>query len=89
MLSGVGPADELRRHGISLVHHSPGVGSNLHDHLRCELYYRCKKPITVNLNMVSTMLFLYSILYAKTHPILKAYADRLLINRAREVKLNV
>jgi choline dehydrogenase len=33
MLSGVGPADELRRHNIQLVHHSPGVGSNLHDHL--------------------------------------------------------
>lgn len=32
MLSGVGPADELARHGIALVHDSPGVGANLHDH---------------------------------------------------------
>jgi len=38
-LSGVGPADELRRHGIGLVHHLPGVGENLQDHpdvvIRC------------------------------------------------------
>ena len=32
MLSGVGPADELQRHGIGVLHHLPGVGRNLHDH---------------------------------------------------------
>lgn len=32
MLSGVGPADELQRHGIGVLHHLPGVGQNLHDH---------------------------------------------------------
>ena len=33
MLSGIGPADELRRHGIAVVHELPGVGRNLHDHV--------------------------------------------------------
>lgn len=33
LLSGVGPADELRRHGIGVVHELPGVGKNLQDHL--------------------------------------------------------
>ena len=33
MLSGIGPADELRRHGIELRHELPGVGRNLHDHV--------------------------------------------------------
>jgi choline dehydrogenase-like flavoprotein len=33
MLSGVGPAAELARHGIGVVHDLPGVGQNLHDHL--------------------------------------------------------
>ena len=33
MLSGVGPAAELTRHGIGIVHDLPGVGQNLHDHL--------------------------------------------------------
>jgi GMC oxidoreductase len=53
MLSGVGPADELRRHGIQLVHHSPGVGSNLQDHLRVDMHYRCTKPVSINRNQVS------------------------------------
>lgn len=32
MLSGIGPAQQLREHGIELVHELPGVGENLHDH---------------------------------------------------------
>jgi choline dehydrogenase len=32
MLSGVGPADHLRRLGIPVVHALPGVGQNLRDH---------------------------------------------------------
>ncbi len=31
--SGIGPADELGALGIPVVHDSPGVGRNLHDHL--------------------------------------------------------
>lgn len=33
MLSGIGNADELQRVGIPLVHHLPGVGQNLQDHI--------------------------------------------------------
>ena len=33
MLSGVGPADHLAEHGISVVVDAPGVGANLQDHL--------------------------------------------------------
>ena len=32
LLSGVGPADELRKHGIDVVHDSPGVGRGVKDH---------------------------------------------------------
>jgi choline dehydrogenase len=32
MLSGLGPADILRRHGIRVVEDLPGVGANLQDH---------------------------------------------------------
>ena len=32
MLSGIGAADELARHGITQVHDLPGVGRHLHDH---------------------------------------------------------
>lgn len=40
MLSGVGPADELRRHGIDVVHDSPHVGRNLMDHPFVPVPYR-------------------------------------------------
>ena len=33
MLSGIGPAGHLLRHGIRVVHDLPGVGQNLQDHL--------------------------------------------------------
>ena len=33
MLSGIGDGDELRKMGIEVKHHLPGVGANLHDHL--------------------------------------------------------
>lgn len=32
MLSGIGPAEHLREHGIDVAVHLPGVGENLHDH---------------------------------------------------------
>ena len=32
MLSGIGPADHLRQHGITVQHDLPGVGLHLHDH---------------------------------------------------------
>ena len=32
MLSGIGPADQLREHGIPVIVDAPGVGENLQDH---------------------------------------------------------
>ena len=32
LLSGIGPEDELRKHGIPVLHHLPGVGRNFQDH---------------------------------------------------------
>jgi choline dehydrogenase len=37
LLSGVGPEDELERHGVERHVTSPGVGANLQDHLACGL----------------------------------------------------
>ncbi|HET6338409.1 MAG TPA: GMC family oxidoreductase N-terminal domain-containing protein [Polyangiales bacterium] len=39
LLSGVGPADELRRARVDVVHDLPGVGGNLHDHPLCSVVY--------------------------------------------------
>ena len=48
MLSGIGPAEELRRHGIAVKLNRPAVGQNLQDHLQFRLIYRITKPITTN-----------------------------------------
>jgi choline dehydrogenase len=46
MLSGIGPADELARHGIAVRADLPGVGANLQDHLDICTMQRCTQAIT-------------------------------------------
>ena len=43
MLSGVGPADHLRQHGIGVACDLPGVGGNLQDHLMVPLRFHATK----------------------------------------------
>lgn len=48
MLSGIGPADHLREHGIAVHVDLPGVGRNLQDHLSISpVAYECTAPITL------------------------------------------
>ncbi len=47
MLSGIGPAAELARHGIELLRDLPGVGENLQDHLEFYFQIACTRPITL------------------------------------------
>ncbi|WP_028033307.1 choline dehydrogenase [Chelativorans sp. J32] len=58
MLSGIGPAEELRRFGIEVVADRPGVGQNLQDHLELYIQQACRKPITLHssLNLFSKAL---------------------------------
>jgi choline dehydrogenase len=47
MLSGIGPAEQIRQNGIEVLHDLPGVGKNLQDHPAGKLMGRCPKPITL------------------------------------------
>jgi choline dehydrogenase len=47
LLSGIGPADELQRAGISAQHDLPGVGKNLQDHPMVSVGYLCKQPVSL------------------------------------------
>ncbi len=47
MLSGIGPADQLRGHGITPRHDLPGVGENLQDHLEFYFQVAVTEPITL------------------------------------------
>ncbi|MBF0207101.1 MAG: choline dehydrogenase [Oligoflexia bacterium] len=46
-LSGVGHQRELNALGIPVVHHLPGVGENLQDHLEVYIQYACKQPVSL------------------------------------------
>jgi len=47
MVSGIGPAAELKRHGIKVRYDLAGVGSNLQDHLQARPVFKCNVP-TIN-----------------------------------------
>ena len=44
MQSGVGPHEELARHGIALVQHLPGVGANHQDHVSFAVIFAYEAP---------------------------------------------
>ena len=47
-LSGIGDADLLKKHGIEVVHHLPGVGENYRDHYAASVAWRVKGTKTLN-----------------------------------------
>lgn len=66
MLSGIGPAEQLREHGIDVVHDAPGIGANLQDHLG--VYLAADRPVPgpfqrelrfdrMTVNMIRAVLF--------------------------------
>lgn len=71
MLSGIGPADQLRTHGIDVVQDMPGVGENLQDHLEVHVKHRSPiKGIGKNKNLATHRIILAGLQWAlsKTGP---------------------
>ena len=58
MLSGVGPADQLREMGILIHHVLPGVGQNLRDHPNVRVPVRVKKDFPLDPQAPRTQLAL-------------------------------
>lgn len=46
-LSGIGDADHLKAVGVEPIHHLPGVGQNLQDHLEVYIQHACSQPVSV------------------------------------------
>jgi len=44
MLSGIGPAEQLRENGVTPLVDLAGVGQALQDHLQARLVFKCKEP---------------------------------------------
>ena len=47
-VSGIGNEQHLRSVGITPVHHLPGVGENLQDHLEVYVQHACAQPVSLN-----------------------------------------
>jgi choline dehydrogenase len=47
MLSGIGASEQIRTHGIEPLHHLPGVGENLQDHLEIYVQMACLQPVSI------------------------------------------
>jgi len=68
LLSGIGPAEQLRQHGIEVVADRPGVGQNLQDHMELYIQQESLQPITLysKLNLFSKALIGAQWLFFKT-----------------------
>ena len=71
MLSGIGPAEHLRQHGIPVVADVPGVGENLHDHVSAQLTYRTSPQNSLNRELSGLAVLGHAIAYylAKRGPL--------------------
>ncbi|CAH3606208.1 MULTISPECIES: GMC family oxidoreductase [Serratia] len=47
--SGIGPAEQLEKLGMTALVNLPGVGENLHDHLVCPMVWSSPQPVAVGL----------------------------------------
>ncbi|MEO0485309.1 MAG: GMC family oxidoreductase N-terminal domain-containing protein [Pseudomonadota bacterium] len=53
MLSGIGPAAQLQRHGITVHADRPEVGQNLHDHPDFIIGYRVNRPDVLGVSLAT------------------------------------
>jgi choline dehydrogenase len=69
LLSGVGPAAELKALNVPVVHDLPGVGKNLQDHLLGPMAWRDRSGITGNVSPLPLIGWLARWGYDKTGPL--------------------
>ncbi len=75
LLSGVGPADELRAAGVGVAADVPGVGKNLQDHLLVAVAHRDKARITGGITPVNLVGWLARYLLTRRGPLASNVAE--------------
>jgi choline dehydrogenase len=77
MVSGIGPADELRRHGIDVVVDSPQVGSNLQNHPCYRPRFACSSPVTARNHVGAMPMLRAGLAYARSRsgPLAESFAS--------------
>lgn len=48
MLSGIGPEQQLKQHGIRTILDAPRLGENLHDHIEAHVQVETDRPVSLN-----------------------------------------
>jgi choline dehydrogenase len=81
LLSGIGPADELRRVGVAPHHDLAGVGKNLQDHLMVSVGSLCTKP--VSLESAESLPNFLRYIFFKSGPLVSNVAEAGLFLRTR------
>lgn len=82
LLSGIGPADELKDAGVEPLHDLPGVGKNLQDHPMVSVGYLCKQP--VSLASAETLPNFLRYLLFKSGPLVSNVAEAGIFWRTRD-----
>ncbi|WP_440876152.1 GMC family oxidoreductase [Thalassotalea sp. PLHSN55] len=74
-LSGVGPAQELKKHNIDVIHDLPGVGENLQDHP--DIIIRCLESSSTSFKTLPTKVMLDFVLkrFSKKKPMVFSPTD--------------
>lgn len=66
MLSGIGPADHLRHHGVPVLADLPGVGRNLQDHPAIPMMFRAKRPLAFGQGLRADRIAIAALLWGMT-----------------------
>jgi len=67
MLSGFGPAEQLRQHDIKCIADLPGVGENLQDHPTAYMMFLVDKPVSVSRYLRKDRLLITGARWVATH----------------------
>jgi len=85
MLSGIGPAEQLKSHGVSVLHDSPGVGANMAEHRGIALQFALKHKLSHNPQFSGWRLLLNGIRYYLTRGGILSYGGHELMGFAKVV----
>lgn len=66
MLSGIGPADHLRRHGIAVRADLPAVGRNLQDHVVTPMIFKARRPFAFGRSLRADRIALAALVWQLT-----------------------
>ncbi len=87
MVSGLGPANELQKFDIPVIHDLKGVGKNLQDHLQVRMVFKINKQISLNdhlANPINKMLAGMNYMFRRRGPLTLAASQVCVFCRSKD-----